>query len=323
MLRPVEDSDRGKLRTISYSQASLKKQCDFRYKLKYIDGNHSESKTLPLELGSILHKGLELKARELMCGSAVSYEYIHDCVVAGCQEKTDKGTEKLRGIEDLAADYFADWYTPDNASGMDYDEKMSVYFNKVLPTRMEDDLWKVIGAEVAFEFVYKNRCIIHGFIDRIDQSKANPAVYRITDYKSSKKVFPESDIKTPLQMVIYDMACYFLYGVVPEEHVYDFILLDQMQGPKDGVCTKGYLKRGLKQLDKILDSIDDCITTGLYKPSPSPLCYWCDFADAGHTPNASERLGGMCPYYSLWTPEERTFKVNQPWDELTYMMNYT
>ena len=50
---------------------------------------------------------------------------------------------------------------------MDMNQKMYVYFNQVLPTRMENPDWKIIGTEIAFEFVYDNQCIIHGFIDRV------------------------------------------------------------------------------------------------------------------------------------------------------------
>ena len=34
-LRPVEEGDRGKLLTVSYSKLSLKHQCDFLCNLKY------------------------------------------------------------------------------------------------------------------------------------------------------------------------------------------------------------------------------------------------------------------------------------------------
>ena len=50
-----------------------------------------------------------------------------------------------------------------------------------------------------------------------------------------------------------------------------------------------------------------------FAPNATPLCYWCDFA--GHTPNADPTLKGMCPYYSLWTPTQKTFKVNARYEE--------
>lgn len=317
-LRPVEESDRGKLLTVSYSKLSLKDQCDFRYNLKYNEGNYSNKGSMATDIGSILHKGLELKGRAIQNGEKPDYEAIRKIVYEGCEEVTDKGTEKLKGINDIMVEYFADWMAIDPNTGMDMNQKMQIYFNDVLPTRMEGNPWVIIGTEVRFEFVYDNKAIIHGFIDRIDgkyDEDGDLTAIRVIDYKSSKKVFRDADIKTPLQMVTYDLACLFLYGILPEYHEYDFILLNTKQTTDDGVCSKGYLTRGLRKLDRILDSITICNITQEFKPSPSPLCYWCEFASAYHSPNSDPKFEGMCPYYSLWTPENKTFKVNQKYEQ--------
>lgn len=314
-LRPVEEGDRGNLITVSYSKLSLKHQCDFRYNLKYNEGYYSSQGSMATDIGSILHKGLELKGRAIIKDEKPDYDEIRRIIYEGCEEKTDKGTEKLIGIDDIMAENLYDWFIVDPNSNMDMNQKMQVYLNEVLPDRMEDPLWKIIGTEIKFEFVYDNRCIIHGFIDRIDHSLNDEKIIKVVDYKSSKKKFRDEDIKTPLQMVTYDLACLYMYGVLPQEHEYDFILLNEKQTTTDGVCSKGYLKRGIKKLDKLLDSISECGITGEYRPSPSPLCYWCEFAGANYTPNCDPKFAGMCPYHSLWTPDNRTFKVNQKYQE--------
>lgn len=311
LLRPVTEEDRASLLTVSYSKLSLFEHCAFRYKLKYVDKYYSESKTLALEIGSILHKGLELKGIRKMKDSEVDYDEIINTVYQGSIELTEKDKETLPGINDIRKRYIEEWNQKEETSGMNYTDKMDVYVHDVLPTRMEDKLWKTIGVEQNFEFVYNNRCIVHGFIDRIDQNSEGDL--KVVDYKSSKKVFRDEDIKTPLQMVIYDLACVFIYGVLPKYHEYDFILLNQMQTTEDGVCTKGYLKRGIKKIDKLLDQIKLFEKTGIYKPSPTPLCYWCDYPDISHTPNANKQYAGLCPYYSLWTPDNKTFKKNREW----------
>lgn len=314
-LRPVEEEDRGKLLTVSYSKLSLKNQCDYRYKLKYQDGNYSNKGSMATAIGSILHKGLELKGRSIMNGEKPNYNEIKDIIYQGCNEQTDKGTEELKGLDDIILDYFSEWFEIDPNTGMDMNQKINLYFDKVLPTRMESTDWKILGTEINFEFVYDDRCILHGFIDRLDCMSDNNKILRVTDYKSSKKKFREEDIKTPLQMVVYDLACLYMYKILPEFHEYDFILLDEKQTTEDGVCSKGYLKRGLKKIDRILDSIDSCRITNIYKPSPSPLCYWCEFASFDYSPNCDEKYAGLCPYHSLWTPDNRTFKVNKKYEE--------
>lgn len=273
-----------------------------KFKLRYVEQNYSQTGTLATYIGSILHKGLELKAIAKMQNKPVDYEYIKNVVTGGWEQ--DK--EKILGTNEITTMYFSDWFALDE-QGISYDDKLNLYLNKVLPTRMEDSAWTIKGAEVPFEFVYDERCIVHGFIDRMDEKEG---CMKVVDYKSSKKIFPETKIKTPLQMVIYDMACVFLYGILPEEHEYDFILLNQKQTTRDGVCSKGYLKRGIKALDKLLDEIDELKITDQYLPSPTPLCYWCSFTDSQHSPNADPLFSGLCPYHSLWTPEDRTFAVN-------------
>lgn len=73
-------------------------------------------------------------------------------------------------------------------------------------------------------------------------------------------------------MVTYDIACVFLYGKLPVELKYDFILLDQKQGPNEGVCSKGYFNRGIKKLNSLLDKMDSVEKMDEYEPSPTPLC---------------------------------------------------
>lgn len=252
---------------------------------------------------------MELKARYLKNNEEVDYDEIVDAVLQGCEEKTDKGSEKIIGIDDIKKKYFEEWSTCDNASRMNYPEKMDIYFHDVLPNRMENKNWKVEGIEQKFEFVYDERVIVHGFIDRID--KDENGVIKVIDYKSSKKVFDDTKIKTPLQMVVYDLACLQMFNTLPEQHEYDFVLLDKKQTTEDGVCSKGYLKRGVKKLDKLLDKMIDLEKEGIYPPKPTPLCYWCPFPDKCHTPNADIKYSGMCPYYSLWKPNEKNFSVNQ------------
>lgn len=309
-IRPVTEEDRKSLLSVSYSKLSLFENCAFRYKLKYIDGHYGDSQTLALELGSILHKGLELKGLDKIRGKETDYDEIKNIVYQGTTERTEKDVTLLPGINKIKKKYIEDWNS-NNGTDATYEEKMDLYVNQVLPSRMEDRDWKVVGVEKNFEFVYDDKCIMHGFIDRIDQNLEG--ALKVVDYKSSKKVFRDTDIKTPLQMVIYDLACVFLYNILPEFHEYDFILLNKKQTTADGVCSKGYLKRGLKKIDKLLAQIFELEKTGVYKPSATPLCYWCDYPDAAHTPNANKKFAGLCPYYSLWTPENKTFKTNKEW----------
>lgn len=309
-IRQATEEDKG-LPYLSYSKESNFDKCPLSHKLKYVDKNFSSKSSLAMEIGSILHKCLELKGIQKIENKSVDYEYLKTIVEEGCTESGEKSDNHILGIKDLKKKYFEDFFVADNKSGMNYSEKMNVFYNKVLPSRIEDEAWRPIAVEQKFEFVYDDRVIIHGFIDRVDKNPQGEL--RITDYKSSKAIFPETDIKTPMQHVIYDLACIYLYGQPAADHVYDFILIDAIQGNDEGVCSKGYLKRGIKKLDKVLNEMDEMERTGEYPPKPTPLCYWCPFHST--SPNADPKFAGLCQYHSLWTPQKKSFAVLNPYGE--------
>ena len=309
-IRKVQEGDYKRLPIISYSKLDNFKKCPMSHKLKYVDRHFSNKSSLAMEIGSIAHKGLEMKGDFIINGLPTDYEYIREIVMNGCDE--GRGGHIL-GINELKKKYFEEFYEKDTKSGMNYDEKLQIYFENVLPTRMEDE-WDILATEKRFEFVYDERVIIHGFIDRVDMLVKNGELHlRIVDYKSSKAVFRDTEIKTPLQHVIYDLGCLYLYKTLPEEHEYDFIFLDKKQGMEDGVCSKGYLKRGIKKINSLLDEMDEMEREQSWCPKPTPLCYWCPFHST--SPNADPLFAGMCRWHSLWTPDNKNFGVLNKWGE--------
>lgn len=305
-VRATAQEDIGAIFTGSYSKLDLFQSCHYKYKLKYLDKNFDDSKAIQLNLGSICHKVMELKAQRLLDKQNVDYVYLSKILSEGYNESD---SEKIWGVEKIKNWYFEDWYLKDNKSGMTYDQKIHLFCTEVLPVEMEDDEWTVIGCEVPFDFVYKEKIRLHGFIDRIDRNQNNEI--RVVDYKTSKAAYAETKLATPLQMFIYGLACYQMYQQFPAEYLYSFILINERQT----ACTKGYVDRGLKKLDKILETIESCEATGVYSPSPSPLCFYCNYCR--NNPKAEASLKCLCDYYSLWTPDNKVFSVNKPFNALT------
>jgi hypothetical protein len=291
----------------SYSKLDLFDQCNYKYKLKYIDKNFSDESTLALEIGTIAHKGEELKARYLMENKEIDFEFIKNAVMNGIEEKTDKDSSFLKGINELKKTYFMDYYTKCNKTGMIYDEKLDIYFSAIKNKDFTKDGWKVLAVEKSFNFVYNNRCILKGFIDRIDINEDGDL--RVVDYKTSKSIYDSKKLATPLQMVVYALACQSMYNKLPIEFVYDFIFLNEEQT----ACTKGYLARGEKKLNKILNNIDNCFETEEYIPSATPLCYWCDFAS--HTPLANKKMKDFCNYHLMWTPNDKNYRKKSEYNK--------
>ena len=302
-IRAVTEEDKENLETFSYSKLEQFLNCPMAYQFKYQDEHYSTDTSLALELGSLFHLVLENKGL-MLTQSTVDYEKLYDIEHRGFGEVTEKTKNNLLGLDALKAKYWETWSVPDS-EGHTYDWKVE-RFHDVLQEEMEqNDGWEPISFEKPFEFVWDNRAIIHGFIDRIDCK--NGIVYRTIDYKTSKKPYDATKLATSLQFGIYALAILNEFGRLPIESVYRFICIDDSQL----ALTKGWEKRLIKKLTNVFDKIDTNKKSGFWNPNPTPLCYYCNFCS--NNPNAHE-FKTLCDYYSKWTPSNKTFETNKPWE---------
>lgn len=305
---PKKDKD---LPIYSHSGIEQYLNCPYAFNLKYNEDKKTDDTTLALELGSLLHKILEIKGHWIHLGVDIDYDMLYNTIEVGYEEKDEKTQEKLRGIKALKRSYFDDWYAKDNASGMTYEDKIKLFKATVLKNEMANSKWRPVYFELPFEFVWNNRCIIHGFIDRVDIKDGE---FRVIDYKTSKKVFEDAKVKTSQQFGIYACAILNQFGKLPIEYQYDFILLNQTQK----AMSKGWEKRFIKKMEKALDAIDKSNETKLFNPKPTPLCHWCNYCSTN--PNAKQ-YKDECKYYSLWTPTEKKFGVNKEFNILEHQQS--
>lgn len=309
-IRQVTQEDISSLPVFSYSKMDTHINCPYQYNNAYNLGMRSKDTSIALELGSLCHYVLEQKGHMLTEQKSVDYEQLQDILINGTTTYDEKTKEEILGVNALKKKYFDIWHDPDNASGMTYEEKMKV-FDKVLRAEMEtnEEGWQPYLFEHHFEFVWDNRAIIHGFIDRIDVKDPTDLSkgVKTVDYKTSKKIYDQKKLATSLQFGVYALAILNEFDVLPNVSEYRFILIDE----KQYALTKGWEKRLIKAIDKIFDKIDECESTGIWKPSPTPLCHWCNYS--GTNPNAHE-YKDECEYFSLWTPTNKTFEVNKVFD---------
>ena len=303
-IRPVTDDDKN-LPVFSYSKMEVFKNCPLQYRYKYIEKKYSQDTSIALELGSLCHYVLEQKGKMIVSGETVDYEKLNDILMNGVTETDEKTKEELLGVNQLKRKYFEVWHEADNASGASYDEKIKL-FDKVLHDEMEETDWKPTYFEKPFEFVWDNKVILKGFIDRIDTKDGQ---YRTVDYKTSKKVYEQSKLATSLQFGVYALAILNEFGVLPIESEYRFVLIDD----KQYALTKGWEKRLIKAMDKVFGDIEVSEKKSVFVPKPSPLCHWCNFCQTN--PEATI-YRNECEYFSKWTPTQKTFEVNKKWNAL-------
>lgn len=303
-IRPVTEKDR-ELPVFSYSKLEVFKNCPLQYRYKYIEKKYSQDTSIALELGSLCHYVLEQKGRMVAAKQNVDYDKLNNILFDGMSETDEKTKEELLGVGQLKRKYFEVWHEADNASGASYDEKIKL-FVQVLHEEMEDTEWKPTYFERPFEFVWDNKVILKGFIDRIDVKDGQ---YRTVDYKTSKKAYEQSKLATSLQFGIYALAILNEFGVLPIESIYRFILIDDEQY----ALTKGWEKRLIKALDKVFGDIEASENKKVFVPKPSPLCHWCNFCQTN--PEATI-YRNECEYFSKWTPTQKTFEVNKKWNAL-------
>lgn len=305
-VRPVTEEDKKKLPTYSHSKLEVYENCPYRYSLQYEQGKRSNETTLALELGTLAHKVYE-NASQMWKEGIVNYEDLKFLLEYG---DTD---EKISGIKDLSKKYFEEWYEPDS-EGHTYSWKMG-QFDKGLHEYIDSfnyNDWIPFKEEYDFEFVFNNRAIIHGFIDAILINTEGDM--KTVDYKTSKRIFDKSKIPTSQQFSIYCMGMLNDFGKLPIQCDYKFILLNQEQN----ALTSGFGKRIVKKLNTVLDNIDKNGESGVYIPSPTPLCAWCNYSPTN--PKAIQ-YKGECEYYSLWTPTEKRWDVNKRFNVLNLTNN--
>lgn len=271
----------------SYSSLSCFEQCPYKYKLVYVDNHYINCPSIATDFGTLIHHIEEEIGNYLKNNKEIPYTYL----INEFQTEINKIKDK----------YPNDFYALDK-SNRTYADKSLEYINKGiyrLEKRLNNSNLEIVGLEKEFYLDYKSY-LFHGFIDRIFYDKEKDE-YIIEDIKTYSKPLTKKDLQTSLQHLIYSLA------LNPDDAykvrcTYDLPLCDVIQNVADD-----YRERGIRKLDSIFDDLKYTD----FKPNPTPLCHWCVFS---HTyPNQPKEAKGLCPYYSLWTKENKTFKTNYKW----------
>ena len=296
--------EEGLLKKHSYSSIDVFCNCPRRYDLTYNKDFRSKVTTLALGMVSIAHKCLELLILTQMGKLSYTLDEIINILYEGWIEPEPNNEEQktkdgnLLGVNALKEQFFEDFLEGG------YSTKLITFKNLLAREFIMGD-WKPIAVEQEFTYNFKDICLFHGFIDRVDMNSKGEL--RVVDYKSSKKIYENKKLNHSMQMGVYKNACLDLFGKIPVEYVYHFVFLDEQQNALQGK----FLNKIDEEIIDTLTNLYNCSRSDSWAPQPSPLCYWCPFH--GTSPNADPEFIGRCQYFSLWTPNNKTFKVHKPY----------
>lgn len=304
----------------SYTRLDKYTECGYRYKLVYEDKNYISEAGVAAAVGTLVHYIEESIANAIIAGDPIDYDALrkefYEVNIPEREPEYDSDGNKKKGSEggiygvNVLRDKYQKEFFELDENGSSYFTKCEEYRERGI-YRLEDYLkehpeLKLVAVEKEFFVEYKGH-LIHGYIDRIlfDESTGE---YVLEDIKTKGKPFPEAKLKTPLQFVVYSLAIAKMFGLVdyPTRFNYDLPFC----GIRQPAGTKGVMARGFKKMDSIFEGIE----AKEFKPGPSPLCHWCEFSPTN--PNQPEAGRGLCPYYSLWSPDgkHKAWECDHKWE---------
>ena len=292
----------------SYSKLNTFENCGWSYKLQYVDKHFFHSDSVATDFGTLIHFVEETIAKDIVANDNEPLfmlddnKYI-DIFINGAMD----GNKKILGIKEIRTKYPDAFYEKDKHN-MNYEDKANDYLNNGI-YRLREYLASnrnlhIVGIEQPFNVDYRGYNF-KGFIDRVLQDVNTGEIF-IEDIKTWPAI-KGHDVVTPLQFVFYTLAAQELYNVedptLTISCAYDLPLAKE----RYAAGTKGYMKRGLKKINHLLDLIEQ----EEFVPNPSPLCHWCVFSKT--YPDQPEGAKGLCPYYMNWTREKRDFSKDFEW----------
>ena len=279
----------------SFSKIDLFDHCGFHYKLHYVDGPQISAKGLALDLGTMIHDAEEQIANMIKANERIDYAKIKNGIVLKTYE--------------LQHDFPEEFAEPDKA-GRYCRDKINEYLDhgiyRLERLMAEHPEYQIVAAELPFNILF-GETRFTGKIDRILRNRST-GNFICQDIKTYPQQVEKKDLATPLQFVIYTLAIMDKFQLQEAQIscAYDLPFCDVTQA----AGTEGYMARGRTKLTKLLAAIDK----GEFVPNPTPLCHWCPFCPTNK--NQPEEAKNRCPYYSLWTRENKTFQVAEEFEGL-------
>ncbi len=230
-------------------------QCPLLFRLRAVDAL-PEPGSLATHKGTVVHGVLErlydLPAAQRTCEAALSM----------LPDQWQAHQEKNPQVMDLFTD--ADQERTWLAEARDL---VTTYFRMENPTRLEP-----AERELFVQVETADGLLLRGFVDRLDV--APDGAMRVVDYKTGRSPSPRFMEEALFQMRFYGLVLWRLRGRAPARL--------QLVYLKDGrILTHdpclGELQSTEAKVTRIWEEIEECATSGTFRPRRSRLCDWCSF----------------------------------------------
>ncbi len=272
------------LRSLSPSRAGDFKTCPLLYRFRCIDRLPERSSPDAVR-GTVVHAVLErlfdLPAAQRTPAAATAlvdpqWEQLLEAEPALAEMWTSEAGdgEAGTGPDGAAAERLAAWL--DSARAL-----VEGYFTLEDPTRLEP-----ADRECLVETVLDDGLLLRGYVDRLDVAPTGEV--RVVDYKTGGAPRVAFEGRALFQMKFYALVLWRMRGVVPRQlrliYLKDRDTLTYTPDEEE-------LRRFARTLQAIWSAITRATREGDFRPSPGPLCAWCD-----HRPLCPAHGGTPPPY---------------------------
>jgi RecB family exonuclease len=227
---------------LSYSSINTYETCPAKFKFQYED-RVPQSPSPALSFGDSLHQALYLFHNRPV-PVAPSVEELHEMLEATWVSDGFSGESEERTYRDHGRQVLAQYHR-ENAP--DYRIPVALEFR----------------FQVEIEGV-----TLSGIIDRMDRTPGGG--YEIVDYKTNRRLPPQSRIDQDLQLSIYHLAAREVWGIEPERLTLYYLLPGQRMSTTRTPADVDELRRRI-------GVVAERIEAGMFEARQNPLCDWCDY----------------------------------------------
>jgi RecB family exonuclease len=233
---------------LSFSRIDTYQLCPLKYRFAYLD-KLPESPSPQLSWGSSIHAALER-----WWGQKLPDPPPLDALLQALYECWDDV-----GFEGMSREDKLKWYR----HAQDVLRRHHARYAPVYAPAVASEAW--------FDLDLGDDVEVCGSIDHVARTESGGI--GIVDWKTNRRAKTRKEVANSLQLAIYTLAAVELWGQEPEWVALDFVVSGvRVSVPRSEIDT-----------DTARATIRDVtarIRAGLFEPSPSRLCGWCDYRTA-------------------------------------------